>query len=858
MTTALSSKPKSRRRKWLRIGLWTLGVLLLIPVLAWVGAAAYLYSNKEKVLADVLAELNRNLGGQLKVSRMEPTLLGDFPNVSIALYDVSLRDSLWDQHHRDLLSMKRVYVKVSPMSMLKGSLQVNHVRLADGSFDLFTDSTGYSNGYLLKSKDTSKKTRREGPDIRRALVENVRVTIDVVPKDKLFKMHVRSLSLRMRDRGETEALTLKMEIDIDGLGFNLDRGSFAKNKLLKTSLDIAFNKKTRMINIPLQDLEFNNSDIIKMAAQVYVGPKPKSYSLRFVAPEIMLDSGATFLAENVSSKLALVRLREPVYVEAKIRGGFAERNPLVHVSFKVEDDVLSTPAGDFKECSFTGFFDNEYVHGMERTDPNSVIEVNDFKGTYEGIAVIADTMAIRDLKNPRLHAMIRSKFDATAINNLTGGKTFRFSKGQADFNLRYDGSLSLIDGVVPALYGTVNIRGAEGTYTPRGLPLSGINASLVFKGVDVQFPRVAFSTGSSAIQMSGIATNLLGALHRPEVPASLRWSVTSPKVDLADFLPFLQKRGVAVRPKAVGHTPLADRLDDVLDRADAHLTTSIGALEYQKFHAEAVRADVTLTRTHARIQNASLRHAGGTIQVTGEAEQGEAGGPFKMNALVRDVNVNSLFTTFDNFGQDALTSANIRGIVSFEADLTGRLGAGGSLQQQSLAGKLDFTVRKGALVSFAPLEKVARYVFRGRNLSDLRFEVLKARFILANEKIQIEPMEVRSSALSLNLVGTYGLKSGTDISFQIPLRNPKKDSVDLAQEADFEAGDKGIVIHLRAQNPTGQKLDIGWDKRGKVYKQRVGGQSVEPSTEQSAETEENAETPSRKERRQERRRTKRG
>jgi hypothetical protein len=349
--------------------------------------------------------------------------------------------------------------------------------------------------------------------------------------------------------------------------------------------------------------------------------------------------------------------------------------------------------------------------------------------------------------------------------------------------------------------------------------------------------------------MNGLASNLLGAMHQPDVPASLRWSVTSPNVNLEDFLPFLQKRGGgAARPKATTNTPMADRLDDVLDRADAHVTANIAAAQYGTFRAEEVRADVTVTRTHAQIRNASLRHAGGTVRVSGEAEQGTGGGPFSVKATVQDVNVNQLFTTFDNFGQDALRSENIRGIVSFDADLTGRLGAGSKMQAQSLAGHLDFTVRKGALVSFAPLEKVARYVFRRRNLSDLRFEVLKARFNLANERIEIEPMEVRSSALSLNLVGTYGLKSGTDISFQIPLRNPKKDSVDLAQEADFETGDKGVVIHLRAKNPTGKKLDIDWDRGGKVYKRRVGGGAAEEAVNEEKEA-----APSRRERRQERR-----
>jgi hypothetical protein len=829
MSKPRQSKLMRPRRRWLRIGLWGLAILLLIPVLSWVGLAAYLHHNNKEVLAEVLRKLNKNFSGKLIVSRMETTMLSDFPEVSIALYDVYLRDSLWDKHGRNLLALKRVYVKASPASLLGKELEIREVRIADGSFDLFTDANGYSNGYLLKSKDTSSKTRRDA-SVRHALIENVRVSIQHTPKDKLIGLLIRSLDLNARDRGDVEALKVVMEVQIDGLGFNTERGSFAKNKLLVTSLDMTFNTKTRMLDIPLQDMKLNK-ELVRMAASVYLGPEDKRYSLRFVAPQIMLEEGSSFLAENISSKLALLKLQKPIVAEATVDGLFEERNPKAHVLFRVKDNVLSTPAGTFSDCSFSGYFDNEYVAGVERLDANSVIEVDRFSGTYEDIRIYADTVAIRNLIDPRLHALVRSKFDAAAINRLTGGKTFRFSKGVANVNLRYDGSLSLIDKVVPAVYGNVTISGAEGIYVPRGLPLSDINGQLVFEGADVRFPRVNFRTGTSSIAMSGFADNLLGAMHQPQVPASLRWTVASSRVDVADFMPFLQKRAGVVRAKERSSTPMSDRLDEVLDNADAHVTANIADAQYQKFRARDVQAEVLLTSTRIQLKRASLKHADGTIVVSGDVDQGSEGNVFAMKAAVDDIDANQLFSTFDNFGQKALTAENIRGQVSLNADLKGRLNKGGGLTSESMTGNLVFDVRKGALLSFAPLEKVGRYIFKRRDLSHLRFEVLQATFHLAKDKIEIEPMQVRSSALSLNLVGVYGLDKGTDISFQVPLRNPKRDSVDLARHVAYEIGDRGIVVHLRAKNPDGQKLNIGWDKGGKRYKALLAKREPEEEVE---------------------------
>jgi hypothetical protein len=597
----------------------------------------------------------------------------------------------------------------------------------------------------------------------------------------------------------------------------MERGAFARNKLLKTTLNLSLNTRSHVVEVPLQDLRLNN-ELVKMAASINLG-EDKRYSFRFVAPQIMQHVGETFLAEQIAAKIAQVQLNKPISVDASISGAFKERNPKVHVAFRAVNNVLTTQAGTFTNCTFTGFFDNEYRAGQPRLDPNSIIEVNGFKGAYEGIPIVAERVAIVDLKHPRLHAQLHSKFAVTAMNDLTGGKTFRFHKGQAALNLRYDGSLSLTDEVVPQLYGTISIRDAEGVYTPRELPLSGINAQLVFKGTDILFPQLDFRTGTSSIAMNGLATKLLTAMHHPEVPASLRWTVKSGRVDLNDFLPLLQKHAASsAHTQSAVKTPLTDRLNEVLDNADAHLTASLTAAQYGKFTATDVQADVLLTRTHLHLKNASLKHADGKLSVSGDLDQGREDRPFNLKAEVDGIDVSQLLNTFDNFGQDALTAQNIHGLVSLNTTLKGNLNKSFGLERQSLKGDLQFDVHKGALVSFTPLVKVGRYIFKRRNLSNLRFEVLKATFHLANDMVIIEPMEVRSSALSLNLVGVYGLQKGTDISFRVPLRNPKRDSVDLARDANYEIGDRGIVVHLRARNSDGKNLNIGWDRNGRRYK----------------------------------------
>lgn len=77
-------------------------------------------------------------------------------------------------------------------------------------------------------------------------------------------------------------------------------------------------------------------------------------------------------------------------------------------------------------------------------------------------------------------------------------------------------------------------------------------------------------------------------------------------------------------------------------------------------------------------------------------------------------------------------------------------------------------------------------------------------------------MKFNSSVLNADVAGTYGLKNGTDITLDVPLRDPGKDAgitdtVKLAKRRN-----RGIVLHIRAKDDETGKLKIGWNKDHKL------------------------------------------
>ena len=99
-----------------------------------------------------------------------------------------------------------------------------------------------------------------------------------------------------------------------------------------------------------------------------------------------------------------------------------------------------------------------------------------------------------------------------------------------------------------------------------------------------------------------------------------------------------------------------------------------------------------------------------------------------------------------------------------------------SLVSKSIDGNPDVSLRDGALLNFKPLQNVGKYAFPFRDLKNIRIPKLDAHFAVHGDHIDITPLQISSSVLNLDVAGTYGLTNGTDITMDIPLRNPGKDS----------------------------------------------------------------------------------
>ncbi|MBD1392570.1 AsmA family protein [Mucilaginibacter glaciei] len=804
---------------WLKISLKVLAGLVLLVVLVVVGLSLYVTFNKAKVLKMVNDQLSKSVDGTLVIGDMHPTFFKGFPDVSLSLTDVLIRDKQFARHKHTLLNAKELNVSVNTAALFRGTIDVNHIEIKNAAVDLYTDTSGYSNTSVFKKDNKKVKNNpsesNSSTQLKKFTLENVDFTLNDQKAHKLFSFGVNDLRGHMSYPDSGWRSDFHLDVMAKSMAFNSLRGSFIKNKRLVGDFKAGFNESTGKINVQATPLNIGD-DPFDINAIFETAKSPTNFSIHVAADKLLWRNAGNLLAPNINLALKRFNLSKPIAVTANISGSFGGgSDPLLYVTAKTQGNTLSIPGSTIENCNFEGIFTNSYVKSKPLGDENSVIKLIGLSGTYNHLPFKIDTGSIINLVKPIATGNFRSNFPAADLNYLLQDNVAKFTNGEADINLRYRADIVDYKINKPLVQGAINFRDADINYFPRKLLLKKTSFAINFVKNDLILSNIRLQSGRSVVLMNGRVNNFLNLYYDAPEKILLSWQIKSPQLYLAEFIGFLSARNTT--PTKTGTTNsgnIIDQLSNVLQRGKAEMHMEVDNLHYKKFLATDTRADLLTTDDGIILKDISLKTTGGSVRMNGKLTQGKSLNNFAVNSVISSVNVRDFFYAFDNFGLTDFTAENLKGYLSAKANITGGITDAGSLAPQSINGRLDLNLKNAALLNFKPITGVGKFAFPFRDLKNIAIPSLDAHFDVRGDKIIINPLEFSSSVINMDVAGVYGLTKGTDIALDIPLRDPSKDK-EITDDAELKKRRfKGIVVHIRAHEEGG-KMKIGWNSNHK-------------------------------------------
>lgn len=352
--------------KYLKYTLKGLAIFAGILVIVYSAAYIYISANKKDIINQVKELVADKLNGEVQIGDINLGFLAQFPSISVELENVSISDTLFNVHKHPFFKAENVYASISVINVIRKQNPLNGIRIDKGQIYIYTDTSGYTNSYLLSPKSEAKKANKpssgsvELEDVR---LKEMRVVLDNRKKKKLYDFDITKFNCKISNIDSIIRLKTVNDILIHSFAFNTDRGSFVKETRLDGDFIVNYNKTKKQLSF--KDIDVNLKEHPFVLTGAFSFTDTPAFALKVATKNIVYGLGKSLLPRKIDSVLSIVKLEKPIdEVTANISGGLKGGDPLVKISWKISDNNVQSPFANFTNCSFTGGFTNELVIGL--------------------------------------------------------------------------------------------------------------------------------------------------------------------------------------------------------------------------------------------------------------------------------------------------------------------------------------------------------------------------------------------------------------------------------------------------------------------------------------------------------------
>lgn len=789
------------------------------------GVELWFYKNQEEIFVKVKAAVNEEINGSMEIEGFRFRPFQDGFGFNFTLYNVILRDSLYNQHKTDLLNAKLIHVALDFGSFYKGVIRLQNLVIQDGDATLFVRKDGYTNLSLFGAKKTKgKKKDGKGEQLidklGRIHLYNFGFHFADSTTGKKFGAVFRDVTNRVSHSDSSWNANINGPIFFESLTFKPEKGGFLINQETFANLSLSYNQRKKHLYLrPSSQLRVASQDLIEIKGLFDLSEKPAHFNLGFGARKIEVSNAIVLLPKKIAGMLDSIGVKTKVDTRVNVEGIFSHEPPAVHVVFETDTFQYQLPIGMLREMKAKGVYTNQ----ADKTKPpgllNTQVHVPGVKGLFETLPFSFD-LKIDNITDPIAVIRGKVKADSATVNGLLDPKRYVVRGGEAYIQIHYDGSLRNFynpksDQFNGKLIGRVKLDNLALDYIPREVHMSKVNGDIYFDEKDFLMPILNMNDGHNAMYVKGAITNLIPYLFgSPRIlKASVDMNIPNWKMNWMEV--FVGKR--TTTPKnGKKKLKLSDMLDNVIDQMEIDAKIQSKHMVYHHFSADDMKGLVTVKNNTVALSNFSMKAFGGGVKISGSIMNPYSSEPprVQIKGKVDNADVHSVFYSFNNFGQKAVTHLNLKGKLNTEFNFSANLKNDVTLIPKSMKGEVKLDLERAQIINFEPFLKMKKLIFKNRNLEQVRFAPIRNDLVLSGEEIIIKPMEIESNVMTLFLDGIYSFGNKTDISIEIPLRNLSRRDSTYQLNPNDPKNKKGSRIYLRAVDENGQvNLKLAFRKK---------------------------------------------
>ncbi|MBC8756774.1 hypothetical protein H2O64_19020 [Kordia sp. YSTF-M3] len=521
------------KKLWKRI---LLG-LILVPILLVGGLILYVQSNQSEIIKGEIAKLNTEHKGLISVGESELSLFGNFPYISVKVYDLQIFETKED-NAPVIMDVKDIYIGFNLWDIVNGNYDIQSLVVEDGTFNIVIHENNTTNIQNSLASTSDTETPATNIHLKKIKLKNLDIhTLDEATNTDVEKfIYAGTGSFSQKDSIIAGHIDTDFELNVIK---NRDT-TFIHKKHFEVHTDLVFNEYTGILDIQPSGIVMENGDFELEGSIDIKNDVDLDLSIKGTKPNF--DMLIAFAPADVIPVLEKYRNAGKIYFNASIQGPANKGNrPFINARFGAEKAFLENTESGKKidEMGFNGHFtngENRDASTMEfsLTDMTASLEKGEFKGT----------LFVKNFESPEVNMQINSNFNLNFIADFFDLKQVEDASGQVSLKMSFhdiidiDNPEKALQKLNQAYFAELIVKDVSLVAKELPAPLDSLNVHLVMNGKEATLNQFKLLMGNSDLSVSGFLSDLPAIVHHTDIPVEVHLDIASNYLDIAQLTSF--------------------------------------------------------------------------------------------------------------------------------------------------------------------------------------------------------------------------------------------------------------------------------------------------------------------------------
>ncbi len=762
---------------------------------------------KDKIKTKVVDMVNQSVNATVTFGDYKLGFFRNFPNLTFSITNLSVvgkdkfsTDTLADISSFDMvLNLSSLFKKsgyeIKTIIIDHAALNVRYLNDGSANYDIMKETAGTSETSPATSAPAVSSPVVGASSGMKVLLKRVAVTnssVTYFDESLAMKTWLNDFSLTMSGDMTASETELKIMANSGEFTYLMDGVKYLNKTVAEAKLDMHANLDKWSFTfgddyLIINDLKVNFKGTVDMPGDdittniEFHSEKSDLKSLMSLIPSVYMSD---YKDLRTSGEFALSGKAVGVYSDAD------STLPNVNLNFTVSNGLISYPSLP-EQIKNINVKSEIYYDGTD--DDKTTVAIDPFHMELAGNPFDMSLYLKTPMSDPDIKGSMKGRIDLASLSKAIPMDSISLS-GLIDMSVQMAGRMSMIDkgqydkfsasgtmGIKNMLvamtgYPEVKINSADFGFTPAFATLSNGsmnlggksdfaltgrlenyipyvfndktlkgNLSLRSRVTDVTEIMSAMSSGTSEVKSAGTVTADAPAGKAPA-------DVSSPA-------------------PAVNETALA--LIKVPENLDFDFDALIDELRYDKINARNVKGHLIVRNGILSVKDAAMNILGGLISMNADYDTRDTLKPtMKASFGIQNIGVKDAFDTFNSVQKLAPAAQGIDGKINLTLDYQSLLGKDMMPVINSISGAGKVQSDEITLVKSATFDKMKEVLKLGDKYNNV-FKNVTASFRIDNGRIYVNPFDVKTGNLRMNISGDQGIDQ--TINYFVKTEIPRSD-----------------------------------------------------------------------------------